>query len=236
MSRDMNTLRSNLYYELTSKQYEGVIYDTIYMDFIDFSNMEYYTQVKRNGGYIIPLLIFNMQRTNFRTILGEYSLTQTFREFLTEAMLAECNSSTSFELIDNKDSIYDTTNRYRLHLKVEHNETHGTLNHTGYLIMLPNINDEVEGEGGKVRPSSTKLSIHATLTCGDETLLDKTYSVTHKQSDTLRGFSSNYEVTATCLDDMTQSLSLATKKIVELISQELNMLTEGRRINVQSPS
>lgn len=47
---------------------------------------------------IIPLILFNYSKEKFDVVLGEGSLAQTYREFLTDALLTECNSSTSLHL------------------------------------------------------------------------------------------------------------------------------------------
>ena len=91
-----------MYYELTSPIYQEKADQTVYLDFIDYSNMDYYTSVKRKKSAYIPLLLYNYEGELFHLRLGESSLTQLYREFLTEALLTECNSSTCCHLIDNQ--------------------------------------------------------------------------------------------------------------------------------------
>ena len=92
MLREIQALKSSLYYELTSPIYQEKADQTVYLDFIDYSNMDYYTSVKRKKSAYIPLLLYNYEGELFHLRLGESSLTQLYREFLTEALLTECNS------------------------------------------------------------------------------------------------------------------------------------------------
>ena len=85
-------MKSDLFYELTSPAYQGEAKRTVYLDFIDYSNLDYYTTVKKRGGFAIPLLLYIYETNRFNVRLGEGSLTQTYREFLTEALLTECNT------------------------------------------------------------------------------------------------------------------------------------------------
>ena len=48
---------------------------TEYWDFIDYSNMDYYTSVKRKKSAYIPLLLYNYEGELFHLRLGESSLT-----------------------------------------------------------------------------------------------------------------------------------------------------------------
>ena len=102
MLREIQALKSSLYYELTSPIYQEKADQTVYLDFIDYSNMDYYTSVKRKKSAYIPLLLYNYEGELFHLRLGESSLTQLYREFLTGALLTECNSSTCCHLIDNQ--------------------------------------------------------------------------------------------------------------------------------------
>ena len=121
MLREIQALKSSLYYELTSPIYQEKADQTVYLDFIDYSNMDYYTSVKRKKSAYIPLLLYNYEGELFHLRLGESSLTQLYREFLTEALLTECNSSTCCHLIDNQKGKMIPDSAYRL--EVESNST-----------------------------------------------------------------------------------------------------------------
>ena len=118
MLREIQALKSSLYYELTSPIYQEKADQTVYLDFIDYSNMDYYTSVKRKKSAYIPLLLYNYEGELFHLRLGESSLTQLYREFLTEALLTECNSSTCCHLIDNQKGKMIPDSAYRLEVKI----------------------------------------------------------------------------------------------------------------------
>ena len=80
MLREIQALKSSLYYELTSPIYQEKADQTVYLDFIDYSNMDYYTSVKRKKSAYIPLLLYNYEGELFHLRLGESSLTQLYRE------------------------------------------------------------------------------------------------------------------------------------------------------------
>ncbi|MDR0893754.1 MAG: hypothetical protein LBN06_00390 [Prevotellaceae bacterium] len=223
LQRELNTLRSQMYYELTSPVYTGEVKDTVYMDFIDYSNMNYVTSIHRKGGYFIPLILFNLQRDNFSLLLGERSLNYLYREFLTEALLTECNSSTCFQLADNSDAMVNPDSVYRLEIKVRKNETVGGISILN-ILMLGLYWEYVESRSTIYHPSITDLLISVRLTHAGDCLLDKTYEIKYKQP--VMGRNDFYETDAlqASMDNMAESLSLSTKKIVETICQELNLV------------
>ena len=47
MQKEINPMKSDLFYELTSPAYQGEAKRTVYLDFIDYSNLDYYTTVKK---------------------------------------------------------------------------------------------------------------------------------------------------------------------------------------------
>lgn len=135
MLREIQALKSSLYYELTSPIYQEKADQTVYLDFIDYSNMDYYTSVKRKKSAYIPLLLYNYEGELFHLRLGESSLTQLYREFLTEALLTECNSSTCCHLIDNQKGKMIPDSAYRLEVKIRKNETCARTNSTSQVSL-----------------------------------------------------------------------------------------------------
>ena len=222
MQKEINPKKVSLFYELTSPEYLGSVNKTVYLDFIDYSNLDYYTTVKKKGAFAVPLLLFNYEKNRFTVRLGESSLTQTYREFLTEALLSECNSSTSFNLIDNsKGEAPDSV--YHLAVKIVCNQTRGKINliessmiwfDPGY-IVFPNH---------RAGMANTDLSIVLRLTRGEDCLLDKTYRVNHSQEGPQHGFEDSVQANEACLNTMAECLSQATKEIVENISREINLV------------
>ena len=227
MQKEINGMRSDLFYELTSLEYFGKVKDTVYLDFIDYSNTDYYTTIKRKGGFAIPLYLFNYQKDKFRTRLGEHSLSQLYREFLTDALLTECNSSTCFHLTDNKDHHVPADSAYRLEVKVRQNET------TGGVILRESSVIWFEGEfltfpNCRYRPAQTDLSIAIRLSYRNDCLLDKTYHTQYRHPRNSRQYADSHEANQASLDNMAECLSRATKTIVEDMSQELHLLMSAK--------
>ncbi len=222
MQMEIQTMRTSLYYELTSLEYFGEKKQDVYLDFIPKSNIDYYTTTKRKGGYIIPLIVYNVQATRYMIRLGEGSLTQTYRAFLTDALLTECNSSSCFNLIDNQEEIApDST--YRLNINIVHNETGSKVilsTHT----MIWFDGETLEMFHNKVDNAWTNLAIKATLTKNNEVLFEKTYQLDHRERALDIKYEDSVMSNEACLDLMARSLSLATKQVVENISTELGML------------
>jgi hypothetical protein len=226
MQREIQSVRSNLYYELTTPEYLGEIADTIYLNFIDYSNIDYYTTVKRAGTLIVPLFIANYSWEKFNVTLGEGSLTQTYCEFLTEALLAESNSSTCFNLKDNATDMAPDS-AYRLDVKILHNHTSSAieLNNTLIFMCLGSYSSFMFNfENYAVIPAVTDLRINVRLTKGKDCLLEKNYLVHYKPNYGGRKSKNSFLANEVCINHMTESLSVATKKIVENITEELHEL------------
>ena len=222
MQMEIQKMRSDLFYELTSPEYFGEKHKTVYLDFIKYSNLDYYTTVKKKGGYVIPLLLYNVEVNKFRVRLGEGSLQQTYREFLTDALLTECNSSTHFHLIDDRDEVI-TDSTYHLNIKIVRNETNSqvTLRNNTMLLFEGEV---LEFDNNKVGGANTALDIEVSLLKDGNKMFEKMYSMIHYQEGPQYGFEDSVQSNEACLFTMTESLSQATKKIVENISQELDML------------
>ena len=223
MLREIQALKSSLYYELTSPIYQEKADQTVYLDFIDYSNMDYYTSVKRKKSAYIPLLLYNYEGELFHLRLGESSLTQLYREFLTEALLTECNSSTCCHLIDNQKGKMIPDSAYRLEVKIRKNETCARikLNQSS----IPWFEGEMlEVVNNKIRPAASSLAISIRLTQKEDCLLDKTYSTEYQQTTKAQRFEDSPSANAACLDDMTECLSMATKEIVEEISRDIHLI------------
>ena len=143
-------------------------------------------------------------------------------EFLTDALLAECNSSRCFNLIDNqKDIAEDST--YRLNIKIVQNET-GSKVILSTHSMLWFDGEMLETYHNKVEDGWTRLAIKVLLTKNNEKLLEKTYELDHAERALDYRYDDSVMSNEACLDLMARSLSQATKQIVESISSELDML------------
>ncbi|KAA6333336.1 hypothetical protein EZS27_018233 [termite gut metagenome] len=226
MQREIQAIRSNLYYELSTPEYLEEIADTIYLNFIDYSNIDYYTTVKKAKTIIVPLVIFNYSWEKFNVTLGEGSLTQTYREFLTEALLVESNSSTCFTLRDNVANMAPDS-AYIFNVKILHNRTSSAikLNNMLVFLCLGDYSDFIFNfENYTVIPAITDLRINVRLTKGKDCLLEKNYFAYHKSNYTRGKSKDSFLANEICINNMTESLSVATKKIVENMTEELHLL------------
>jgi hypothetical protein len=222
LQREIQTFRTDLYYELTSDEYLGKIDKTVYLNFIDNSNIDYYTSVKKKGTLIIPLIFVNYSRESFNFILGERTLTQPYREFLTEALLAECNRSACFNLESNIDNIAPDS-AYILDVKIVHNHTTSGIVSSNTSLLL--FSDElIDFPSNTVKPTVSDLQIAIRLTQGENCLYERTYIAQQKLNFNGGKAEDPLFSSEDCLINMTECLSIATKNIVEDISRSIHLI------------
>ncbi|MCC8146896.1 MAG: hypothetical protein LIO93_10790 [Bacteroidales bacterium] len=215
----METFESDLDYEFTTPVYTEEVNKTVYLDFIEQSNMDYFTTVEKKKSIFIPLLFYNLSKGKFRITLGEKSLVQPYREFLTDALLAECSRSTCFNLEDATSE--DTDKEYILTIKILNNKTTSIIEKDESFVFIPS-EEEIELELGthKVKDIYTDLSVSARLSKKDKILVEKVFTTNYELIQ-----SKKYpNVSEECLGNMSESLSLATKKTVEDITSFLHLI------------
>jgi len=223
IQHQMLTMRSEPFYELTTPVYPEDYVDTIYLNPIDYSAMLPYTTVKRKGGLVIPLLIFNLVKDKFEVTLGEGSLIQPYRDFLRDALLAQCNRSSCFHLKVSNNALPDSA--LILEIKVNKNITTARLvSNTGAFL-----NPFVEGYftnflNWNINQPFSEIEISARLMQQGKCLWEKTYAVAQDLSPRRQGIEQDMVAYESCIDAMTENLSYATKGIVENISQNLHLL------------
>lgn len=224
MLREIQALKSSLYYELTSPIYQEKADQTVYLDFIDYSNMDYYTSVKtKKVCNIFRYCYITMRAELFHLRLGESSLTQLYREFLTEALLTECNSSTCCHLIDNQKGKMIPDSAYRLEVKIRKNETCARIKLNQSSIpwfegeMLEVVNNKIRRQL-PVLPFLS-ASLKRKIACLIKPTLQNISKLPKQQR-----FEDSPSANAACLDDMTECLSMATKEIVEEISRDIHLI------------
>ncbi|NDW11706.1 hypothetical protein D0T50_02235 [Bacteroides sp. 214] len=225
---------SHLYYELSTPEYLGEVKHNTHLSFIDNSNMDYYTTVKKKGVTLVPLLFFNYIGQSYKVQLGEGSLTSNYREFLSDALLAECNSSTCFNLLEDYDGLA-ADSCYTLNVRITQNRTSSgiRINETAFFnpfflidMALQTDNHIFSPFGGSkshhVKSPTTNLSLHVELRKDNKCLFSKEYQLKRKYRSG-KDIRDADIANGTCLDAMAENLSLATKEVVEIISQELHM-------------
>ncbi|MCD7901888.1 MAG: hypothetical protein LUH22_19160 [Bacteroides sp.] len=226
IQKDIQTLRTDLFYELTSPEYQGEAIHDVYLNFIKYSNLNYYTTVKKKSTIFIPLILYNFSAQTFEITLGEASLTQNYREFLAEAFLAECNRSTCFNLYNNE-SGNAPDSAFILNVAILQNQT--TTKVKLQESAIPWFGEDMEEEllsftNNKTRPAITELKIQVQLSKNKKILHNKIYSIKREQATLYRNPEDNFQMNDTSLQTMAEGLSMATKQIVEEISQELHLL------------
>lgn len=224
LNRDMRTMITSLGYELTSPEYKGELYCNVLLNPIDGAGLTPYTTIVKKGNIVVPLILVNYVGEKYESILGEMSLDMPYQEFLTQAFLAECNTSTCFNLYTAKDST-KVKSDFLLDIKVGKCQTKSRfkLNNTAILWV-----DVFNGDGDflsffnhKINPAITELEFKVTLTHKNNPVFNKDYTVTHANdyNGNRREGNTNY----ICLNNMAESLSLATKQIVEEIATDLSL-------------
>ena len=226
LQKEIRTIRGDLFYELTTPIYSDSIKHDVYLNFIDYSNIDYETSVKRKSILIIPLIFVNYVGESFNVTLGEGSLKMNFREFLAQAITTECNSSTCFNLLDRNDTV-SKKGKYILDVKITHCQTSSRikLNNTSILWFDDNLvyGTYVEFNNEKDRPAYTDLALDVNLSFDSKIIYHKSYLTAYKQ---VCGSSSIATAARTevCLNNMTKCLSFATKNIVEDVSKDLHLV------------
>jgi hypothetical protein len=217
----MQMLKSELYYELSTPIGPEKINETVYLNFIENSNLDYTTSVKKGGKLFLPFLLYYYTRDRFDIKLGERSLIQTYREFLTDALLVECNRSTCFILRENNGRIPKES--YTLAVRIDQNNTSATLEfNNSYLILpLPHSTFDFDFTNYKIKKTNSDLKITVCLAQQGKQLLEKTYFVSQKIENSNNLHDNPY---VNCMDKMVECLSACTKEIVEEISRDLNFV------------
>ena len=85
----------------------------------------------------------------------------------------------------------------------------------------------IEGGANKAGDANTNLAIAIQIKKNGECLFDKTYTHTYNKYASERKHEDSYGANEDCLNTMTESLSYATKFLVENISQELDMALDA---------
>jgi len=218
-------IQSELFYELTTPVYSENIDYTIYLNQIGDSTILPYTTVKKKRGKFIPLIIYNMSQDNYEVTLGNASLIQPYNDFLMDALLAQCNRSSCFDLIVKDDAVLPDS---ALILDVEVNKNNTTAKMISkdvfIFIPIPNFAWSWSSSSWEVDQPVSWLEISARLMQQENCLWEKTYTVTWDYPYKSHGIEKPVQAYEICIDNMTECLSYATKGIVENISENLHLL------------
>ena len=225
IQRQMAGIQSELFYELTTPVYSENINDTIYLNLIDYSAILPYTTVKKKGGKVLPFLVYNLVQNKYEVTLGEGSLIQPYRDFLMDALLAQCNRSSCFTLKMKNDNAGLPDSALILEVKVNKNVTTAKMTNNDVAFINPFYDGYFQGfTNWEVNQPVSWLEISTRLVQQEKCLWEKTYTVTQDLSYHRRGIEKETEAYETCIDNMTECLSYTTKGVVENISRNLHLL------------
>jgi hypothetical protein len=217
LRRSILSIRADLGYDMTSQEYLGEKQDTILLDFISYSNMDYYSSVKGGTKFIIPLIFYNMQAYRYTARLGEGSINGTYREFLTEALMAEVNGGQPLAMVSDANGTMD--GKYRMKVKIVQNETTATVRRNAHSVIWFE-SSFLDWQTGSAGNAKTDLTLHVTLTRDDKKILDKNYSTQFDTRRTKQNDGDLYIASDYCVNDMAESLSQATRTLAEQIALE----------------
>lgn len=228
LNREMRTMITSLGYELTSPEYKGELYCNVLLNPIEGAGLVPQTTIIKKGNVVVPLILVNYVGEKYESSLGETSLDIPYQQFLTEAFLAECNTSSCFNLYKAEDST-NVESDFLLDIKVGKCQTKSKFKFNNTAILWVDI---FNGDGDfmsffnhKLNPATTELEFKVTLTHKNNPIFNKDYKVTHTNNENSirREGNINYD----SLNNMAESLSLATKEIVERISTDLSLTIEN---------
>lgn len=230
MTREIQGITTGLGYELTSAEYKGEILCNVYLNSLDGAGLIPRTTIEKAGRTVVPLLIVNYMGEKFKAQLGESSLNSPYRKFLTEALLAECNSSSSFNLYEKPEKA-GTDTEFLLDIKVNRCQTSSLIKLNSTAILWVDIfsgdSDFATILNNSIKPAITELDFDVNLSRDGESIYHKSYSLKHNQIYHHSSTSDTYSANQACLDNMAEGLSLATKEIVEQIVTNLSLVIES---------
>ena len=226
MQADFRQLETSLFYELTTPEYKGTKNTKVYLDRIDKSKMPVFTKVKKDGSLFLPLLFVNYSSQDYAITMGESCLKENYCKFLTDALLAECNSSSCFYLTDSMHEMYGDSD-YVLKIEIVQNETTSQvkIEQGNYYVYGGNDEDSYYGEYSNraAKKATTNLSFWVRLFKGNNCLTTNIYNVNKSFKCKDCSFEQTIDANQASLDNMAECLSLATKEMVEQISNEINL-------------
>jgi hypothetical protein len=175
-------------------------------------------------------LIFNLVKEKYEVTLGENSLEQPYRDFLMNALLAQCNRSSCFTLKVKTDDVVLPDSVLILEITVNKNITTARMISNSGVFLNPLAEDYVSGfSNWEINSPVSWLEISARLIQQQNCIWEKNYTVTQDLSLKRQGIDEDTRAYENCIDAMTENLSYTTKGIVESIAQNLHLIMLQRR-------
>jgi hypothetical protein len=232
----MLNFHSELYYDLTTPVYYDSVRTTVYLNPVNSSSMLPYPVVKRTGGAVVPLLLFNYIQDRYTVSLGEVSFIQPYYEFLTDALTAQSNRSACFNLVVMNEGDVLSDSAFILEVEVNKNVTNTRMVSTSYLVFIPTFEDHSFSDTNwEIKQPVSHLVISVRLMQQGKSLWEKTYDVMQDLPYTRRGIKQSSTAYQACIDHLTECLSYATKEIAENISRDLHLLILAKQARDSLP-
>lgn len=222
IQNDLQSIRSELYYELESPVYKGDNDKSILLYPIDDSKMELLTSVKRTKRFVLPLLVYNLYSEKYEVNLGESTFSNSYTEFLTEALLIECNNSSSFHLVTRSEDL-DISPDYKLYIEIQQNTTTAELKLNESHLFLPVDEYYYNFPSYSVPKVSSQLLVNLRLTDEDRIVYEHNFPININNQFKKDSYEELYLVNEKCVEKMTESLSESTQQLVEDICSALSL-------------
>ncbi|WP_370479049.1 hypothetical protein [Tamlana flava] len=190
----------------------------VYFELFDSIPLNNYTPFNKKGWGAIPLVAFNLFWQNYEVVMGQDMAFPNYHQFFSESIITESQRTGCFTLKE-KQSEHDT---YILKLMIDKCETKSKLTSTfGFMVGGYTASS---GDGHTGKPSNTELIVNAELLQNGVTIFEKEYNLIHHQPFLSKTYQApNARNTDIDLKhNMVESLSFATKNIIENIILDIN--------------
>ena len=181
-------------------------------DSIPFNNV---TPLNKDGGGALPLLVVNVFWENYEVLMGQDMIYPSYHQFFSESIVAESKRTGCFTLKEGKLD----NNGFILKLSIDKCQTKGRLTSTFGIIALSGPSSTTYS----FKPVNTELIVNVKLFQNNLVIFNKKYVLNHHQPFLSIRHKRTYANNHLELEhNMVESLSFATKKIIEDMIEDIN--------------
>ena len=178
------------------------------------------TSLETTEHKVLPLIIYNYQRTDLAVTLGQSSIEQNYSDFFKESFKKESQRTGCYFLTDEKDD-----DGYVLGISFVTCQTKSRYQQIYTLLYLVfGISMSVQEIG---YPSQTDLILDVKLIKGNTSVFEKTYSVIRAQPFINTQTRNVEKLRSDFVTNMVESLSLSTKEGIERIIKDINLVVQN---------
>jgi hypothetical protein len=217
IQKNMNMKSFSMSYLKDSKVAEvkkeiGISVDSVYFE---PSIMRDSTQVIKKNGWFIPLLVFNIWKSEANCYQGKNMFAENIPDFIKTSLMEEIDRS------GNVYADYSAKSPYKIELSVDEMKTEGPYLSSGFFYFLIYVYGY--GYSDVAGPAVSKLTISYKIKKGDDVLLSNTYEIDklteqiNKRYTNLQILQQDYAVS------MVEAASMNIKSAVEKIVNDLNV-------------